>query len=46
MNTYFISTKQVKDLVNEQKFTSTQDIMELSLIHIYVCERILLSVTL
>ena len=28
MNTSFISTKQVKDLVNEQKFTSTQDIME------------------
>ena len=28
MNTSFISTKQIKDLVNEQKFTSTQDIME------------------
>ena len=28
MNTSFISTKQLKDLVNEQKFTSTQDIME------------------
>lgn len=28
MNTFFISTKQIKDLVNEQKFTSTQDIME------------------
>lgn len=28
MNTSFISTKQIKDLVNEQNFTSTQDIME------------------
>ena len=28
MNTSFISTKQIKDLVNEQKFTSSQDIME------------------
>lgn len=27
MNTSFISTKQIRDLVNEQKFTSTQDIM-------------------
>ena len=28
MNTSFISTNQIKSLVNEQKFTSTQDIME------------------
>lgn len=28
MNTSFISTQQVKDLVNEQKFTSTNDIMQ------------------
>lgn len=28
MNTSFISTKQLKNLVNEQKFTSTQNIME------------------
>lgn len=28
MNTSFISTQQVKDLVNEQKFTSTSDIMQ------------------
>ena len=28
MNTSFISTKLIKDLVNEQKFTSTQDIMK------------------
>lgn len=28
MNTSFISTKHIKDLVNEQTFTSTQDIMQ------------------
>lgn len=28
MNTSFILTNQIKELVNEQKFTSTQDIME------------------
>ena len=28
MNTSFISSKQIKDLVKEQKFTSTQDIMQ------------------
>ena len=27
MNTSFISTQQIKDLINEQKFTSTQEIM-------------------
>ncbi len=27
MNTSFISTKQIRDLVNKQKFTSTQDII-------------------
>ena len=26
MNTSFISTQQIKDLINEQKFTSTQEI--------------------
>ena len=28
MNTSFISTQQIKDLINEQKFTSTKDIMD------------------
>lgn len=28
MNTSFISTQQIKDLINEQKFTSTQEIMD------------------
>ncbi|MGX8835185.1 IS256 family transposase [Amedibacillus sp. YH-ame6] len=28
MNTSFISTQQIKELVNEQKFTSTNDIMQ------------------
>ena len=28
MNTSFISTNQIKELVNEQQFTSTQGIME------------------
>ena len=27
MNTSFISTQQVKNLINEQKFTFTQEIM-------------------
>ena len=27
MNKSFISTQQIKDLINEQKFTSTQEIM-------------------
>ena len=27
MNTSFISSQQIKDLINEQKFTSTQEIM-------------------
>ena len=27
MNTSFISTKQIRDLINEQKFISTQDII-------------------
>ena len=28
MSTSFISTQQIKDLVNEQKFTSTNDILQ------------------
>ena len=28
MDTSFISTQQIKDLINEQKFTSTKDIMD------------------
>ena len=28
MNTSFISTQQIKDLINEQKFTSTQQTMD------------------